>query len=220
MKTKVAEFRVRNVGLAARCEVCHQDDLFDPATGRCERCESIVAAIRKPCGAIPHEIATTTPVSNAGRRLSIAATIFALCMAIPGVFGLLGVGYWGFLITAGITRLESDTLLILFGVNMGLYLPALGFILNFWYLRIAARDTETGARKTIWVISTIYNAILLAGGIVLSMSADFTEEPIFFIFSEKPIFFMWLVGISLMILISAGACIEEFRRRHSTGPGE
>ncbi len=211
METKISEFRVRNVGLAARCEVCHQDDLFDPATGRCERCEGIVAAIRKPFGAIPHEIATMTPVSSIGQRLSIAASLIALSMALPGIFGILVIGFYAILLLAGITHLESGTLLMPLGIGLGLYLPALGFILNFWYLRIAARDTETGARKTIWVISTSYNAILLVGGIVIAFLAGFFLEPIFF---------MWLVGISLMILISAGACIEEFRRQNSAGPGE
>ncbi len=31
-------WRVRHVGTPVRCDVCHQDDRFDPVTRRCARC--------------------------------------------------------------------------------------------------------------------------------------------------------------------------------------
>jgi hypothetical protein len=33
------ELKIRRESLPARCEVCHQADLFDPKTGYCERCK-------------------------------------------------------------------------------------------------------------------------------------------------------------------------------------
>lgn len=32
------QFQIKNEGLAARCEVCHQEDQFNPESGYCRRC--------------------------------------------------------------------------------------------------------------------------------------------------------------------------------------
>ncbi len=40
-------FQVHNVGLPARCEICHQADSFDPKTNTCARCSARTDAILK-----------------------------------------------------------------------------------------------------------------------------------------------------------------------------
>ena len=35
------QFQIKNEGLAARCEVCHQADKFDSETGYCWRCSTL-----------------------------------------------------------------------------------------------------------------------------------------------------------------------------------
>lgn len=38
---RMTKFQVKTESPAIRCEICHQVDLFDPATGTCTRCEGI-----------------------------------------------------------------------------------------------------------------------------------------------------------------------------------
>src|SRR5687768_13730960 len=38
----MAEFKIRSESLPSRCDICHQTDCFDAATGRCSRCEPVV----------------------------------------------------------------------------------------------------------------------------------------------------------------------------------
>jgi hypothetical protein len=41
MEERATGLTIRTVSLAARCEVCHQTDLFDPTTNACSRCGNI-----------------------------------------------------------------------------------------------------------------------------------------------------------------------------------
>ncbi|MCS6885865.1 MAG: hypothetical protein NZ558_10670 [Blastocatellia bacterium] len=36
-------FSINSVGIALRCEICHQSDLFDEATGLCSRCNHVTS---------------------------------------------------------------------------------------------------------------------------------------------------------------------------------
>jgi hypothetical protein len=38
------ELRIKTESLPARCEVCHQSDLFDAATNHCRRCQTLLEA--------------------------------------------------------------------------------------------------------------------------------------------------------------------------------
>ncbi len=44
----MAIFQVKTESPAVRCEICHQADLFNPATGQCIRCTHIPAALTAP----------------------------------------------------------------------------------------------------------------------------------------------------------------------------
>lgn len=204
METRLAEFKVRNIGLAARCEVCHQDDLFNAETGECARCRGLIPQIENVIPSLFSEPISRTPVSDFGRRTALTAAILASVMAVPGILGVmlllyLGVALFGDFLTSP-DRVGASMLVI---IGLATNFAALGLILNYWYWRIARKSTEAGARKAIWTISLIYNALILGLGLFISID---------YFFSRAPLFFFWLAGISLMIGASLGALFEERKR--------
>lgn len=40
------KLRIMREGLAARCEICHQRDCFDPIAGDCTRCRKLAARVK------------------------------------------------------------------------------------------------------------------------------------------------------------------------------
>ncbi|MFQ3580423.1 MAG: hypothetical protein SNJ67_13920 [Chloracidobacterium sp.] len=42
---EIQPLRVRSVSLAARCEICHQADCYDPASNVCSRCQDVLPFI-------------------------------------------------------------------------------------------------------------------------------------------------------------------------------
>jgi hypothetical protein len=203
METKIAEFKVRTVGLAARCEVCHQDDLFNRETGECARCSGLIPQIENVIPSLFSEPISRTPVSDFGRRTALTAAILASIMAVPGTLGVMLAIYALILFIVGLTEGETPGLKEAGFVSLVLHLSVMGFVLNYWYWKIARKSTETGARKAIWAISLIYNVLILGLGL-------FTYIDYFF--SRAPLFFFWLAGISLMIAASLGALFEERKR--------
>jgi hypothetical protein len=58
---------VRRENLPARCEICHQTDLFDPETGNCLRCSALVlnSPLAQPvAGKIPQPEVGAIPAQN------------------------------------------------------------------------------------------------------------------------------------------------------------
>jgi hypothetical protein len=203
METRIAEFKVRNVGLATRCEVCHQDDLFDPATGECGRCQGLIHSIEQALPSLFSDPISWTPVSDFGRRTAMTAAVLASVMALPAILGVLALLYLGALIIGDFihgNRSEAGTLVI---VGFAANFAVLGFILNYWYWKIARKSTETGERKAIWILSLLYNAIIICLGVAASVSDHF---------SRAPLFILWLAGVSVMIAASLGALLEERKR--------
>src|SRR5688572_15241813 len=41
LSNKIKELIIKKETLAERCEICHQNDAFDPITNHCSRCSSI-----------------------------------------------------------------------------------------------------------------------------------------------------------------------------------
>lgn len=60
------KLKVKSETTAARCEVCHQSDLFDPVTEKCSRCDTVVTAISNP-----EPLTKQAPVPSFLRTLSL-----------------------------------------------------------------------------------------------------------------------------------------------------
>lgn len=61
MNLRPKTFIVRKEAPAARCEVCHLADCFDPATGTCERCRGILLP-ELPSTRVPYLADTPPPM--------------------------------------------------------------------------------------------------------------------------------------------------------------
>jgi hypothetical protein len=204
METKVAEFRVRNVGLAARCEVCHQDDLFDPATGECRRCRNVPLPVEPSAIGDSPTVSFPEP-SRLGRILTVLAATGASILSIPAgfcTFGIINTAINSLVIRAyrDISTSYTDEPIFFWG----LVIPVVGIalLLHFWLAvnRIFAPRTRIIA----WMIATLY-----AGSALFLL-------PRFFSYVSPGAGTAWMVGSFLMTLISCFALIEEIihRSRH------
>jgi hypothetical protein len=74
------KLKVKTETTAARCEVCHQADLFDPITEKCSRCDTVVKAISDP-----KPLTKQAPIPSFLRTLSLEQEREALeANSIPG----------------------------------------------------------------------------------------------------------------------------------------
>lgn len=146
MGARLVEFKVRNVGLAARCEVCHQEDLFNPETGECARCSGALAALE---ASLPATVAEAgSPPHTFGWRLASAALILSLLLAIPGTMALVVIVYFfmGTLISA-ITTGDLLLFMVIMGGSLG-FIGA-GYYLLHWYWKIWRFVTESHQRRRV-----------------------------------------------------------------------
>ena len=199
METRLAEFKVRNIGLAARCEVCHQDDRFNAETGECARCQSFLITLAPPK---PENPTSVTPISPFGLKLASLATILSTIMAIPGIGGVL-------LFFSILLKLVSDFTLA--GVHLirdvGILVVLLGSIgagyyLLYWYAKILRLATESDQRRKLWFWSTVYNFLLLLGIIFFLIQIGVVGEPLSL---------LWLGPVGVMTVISGLGYREECR---------
>jgi hypothetical protein len=131
---------IRKEGMAERCEICHQSDQLDPATGDCRRCSSI---------AIPQTIATplpppAPPAEYVSTRWKLALTCIVLIAASFAyrmlVFGhleqtsALFIGLPGFIaaLLSLTPKAKSNTGMIMKGMTIALLMSGIflgeGFI--------------------------------------------------------------------------------------------
>lgn len=205
METKVAEFKVRNVGLASRCEVCHQDDLFNPETGECARCCGALAALEASApAAMPATNAEAgSPPHTFGWRLASAALILSTIMGIPGTIALV-VTLYLLLTFTGNNRATGDALLFLTFMGCFLGFIGAGYYQLYWYWKIWRFETESSHRRRVWFWSTVYNALLLLGiGFVLNS----------LLLTGNPFSLLWFGMVGTMTVISGLAYREECRPR-------
>lgn len=88
-------FRVRNEHFPSRCEICHQADFFDPATGHCLRCADVLGLIPvwNPPLPVPARPAFSlfgdaSPLSSVRVRASVAAVVVGGMLMSPIVVSM------------------------------------------------------------------------------------------------------------------------------------
>jgi hypothetical protein len=203
METLVAAFKIRNVGLATRCEVCHQDDLFDPMTGDCGRCRGALAALEtSPPATLPETAAEAgSPPHSFGWRLASAALILSIILAIPGTMALVVILYLSLTILGGNVAF-SDLLLYLVIMGGVLGFIGAGYYQLYWYWKIWRFETESDRRRALWFWSTVYNLLLLLGMIFLLSLPGI---------AGNPLSLLWFALLGAMTMISGLAYREECR---------
>lgn len=209
METKIADLKVRHVGLAARCEVCHQDDLFNPKTSECARCQDTLVTFQTGLQPLAMVMEPVSPesISPVGRELATVSAAISLLFAVPGLLAFLQFFYLVFFGLIALPRDPTGTPIQLFGfILLGAILPVCGFFLFFWYWKIALKPTLRRTRNRVWTFSTIFNGLLL-------MSAFRNHNSLKEI--DDSLILTWFIFVVLIMLVSAIALIEEVFRGRS-----
>jgi hypothetical protein len=204
METRLAEFKVRTVGLAARCEVCHLDDLFNPETGKCARCQDALAALEtSPPATIRAPVAATgTRPSRKGLKLAQTAAVLSTLMAIPGT--VIPLSTLSLVLTTLRTYRATGNSSLFFGATGGILgFTVVGFYQLYWYWKILKSETRSNQRKKLWGCSAIYNWLLFLILIHQSPEGSFHD----------PLSVFWLGLLALMTMISGLAFLEEYKPR-------
>ncbi|HMZ81484.1 MAG TPA: hypothetical protein PLL06_17425 [Acidobacteriota bacterium] len=79
---------IRHQTLPTRCEICHQSDVFDPATGQCRRCAEMVTQMV----ATQSAAAGFLPPAENLTRLELVATRLLVGVFYMIVAGAMGIG--------------------------------------------------------------------------------------------------------------------------------
>lgn len=147
--------------LPARCEVCHQTDLFNPETGICQRCSPTSAdGAGRRRSSVTHEIPTEfrevfsevvgnervlwvgRPDPDTARRRGVGMYLFA-CL-----IGVVGGAFFIAAIVSNIQTWRGVDSLIFFRVFLML-LPLL--ITVFWWMKI--RQRQLAIDRTLYVLT-------------------------------------------------------------------
>lgn len=154
MAQPVETFRVKSEGLPYRCDICHQDDLFDPLSGHCSRCSALIPILEPPVlPPLPNE----TNFGGLWLFGDILVTLFS------GLFGLIALGaFAGF----GIWKIDGASLAEVL-VMVGLMLFSMpGFALLYWYVQILRERTDVFQARKVWFWTVVYNLLLVAFSMV------------------------------------------------------
>jgi hypothetical protein len=92
-------FRIRNEHLPSRCEICHQADLFDPATGQCLRCADVLGMIPvwNPPAPVPTRpvfslFGNSSPLNHFHVRAGVASVVVGGLLMSPIVVSMTRSG--------------------------------------------------------------------------------------------------------------------------------
>ncbi len=213
METRLAEFKVRTVGLAARCEICHQDDLFNAETGECGRCQNVLLTVQTDLQFLPPapETVLRESISAVGRGLATVAAAISLLFALPGLLAFLSFFNLAFLNLVQLLFNPTETTIKNFIFTaLGAILPVAGFFLLFWYWKIALKPTLRRTRNRVWTLSTMFNGLLLMSAVLNLNSLKRLNE------TDDSLILYWFLFVTLMMLVSTVASIEEVFRGWST----
>ncbi len=153
MTKPVETFRIKAEGYPHRCEICHQDDLFDPLSGHCSRCSALLPILEPP---------TLPPASEddfGGLWLlgDFLVTLFS------GFVGLIAVGVF---IWFGIWKIDGASFTEVLAM-VGLMLFSMpGFALLYWYVQILRERTDVFQARKVWFWTVVYNLLIVAFSMV------------------------------------------------------
>lgn len=172
MARQTKTLTVKHESLPARCEVCHQTDMFNPETGICQRCSPTSAEVARRgrssvTGAheIPKEFQAVfsevvgnervlwvgRPDPDTARRRGVGMYLFA-CL-----IGVVGGAFFIAAIVSNIQTWRGVDSLLFFRVFLVL-LPLL--ITVFWWMKIRQRQRAVG--RTLYVLTDQRALILMS----------------------------------------------------------
>ncbi len=158
MALPVETFQIKTEGLPRRCEVCHQDDLFDPLSGHCGRCSALFFA----------PLPLLVPAGN-----QQADFIRGWCNGIAFVGSSL-IGLFGFwiLVTLWVVPLrEYNVTLLLSNLGITVFF-GFGYYLLYWYSRIVFGEIDSSRRRWVGLATFTYNLLIFLGLIVLLLLSE------------------------------------------------
>lgn len=148
MTKPVETFRIKAEGHPHRCDICHQDDLFDPLSGHCSRCSALIPILEPPVLPPPGE-------DDFG-GLWLLGDI--LVMLISGALGLVALGAF---LLFGLLKLNDaslDEMLVMAGLML-FSMP--GFALLYWYVQIYLERVDAFQARKVWFWTIVYNLLVL-----------------------------------------------------------
>jgi hypothetical protein len=156
MTRPVETFRIKTEGQPQRCDVCHQDDLFDPLSGHCSRCSALIPIFEPPVLSPPPN---ETNFGGLWLLGDILVTLFS------GLFGLVALGaFAGF----GIWKIDGASLTEVL-VMVGLMLFSMpGFALLYWYVQILRERADVFQARKVWFWTVVYNTLIIAALLVFN----------------------------------------------------
>lgn len=145
---KAETFQVKVEGLPRRCEICHQDDRFDPFSGHCGRCSEIV----------PIHLGNVAVTSATGREGLHWADVVSFSGA--GLLGLLGLPTLIQLFLFASNSIRTVEHLLFAGV---VAFAGFGYFLCYCYFLILRGAMR--AAENVWVgkATLLYNLVIFLG---------------------------------------------------------
>lgn len=171
----VETFQIKTEGRPQRCEICHQDDLFDPLSGHCGRCSGIV-----PANAV--NLAFPNAGEPEGRRWPNVVSLLG-----SGTLGLIG---FGLLIQVCLTVAYRPNLLgILFLLGI-IAFAGFGYYLCYCYLLLVLGEMDTPERRWVGKATLLYNLVVFIASALFLLQVSVTN---LFTWGIITLWFGWLV---------------------------
>jgi hypothetical protein len=146
----VETFKIKAESLPQRCEICHQDDLFEPLSGHCSRCSAIIP--------IP-PVLPPLPEGDFDGLWSLGDT---LVMVVSSGFAVVALLVFAFFSLLPLDEGENYVP-IQFVIDLGgmLLLSTPGIVLLPVYVQVYRERLNALQVRNIWVGTVGYNLLAL-----------------------------------------------------------
>ncbi len=171
----VETFQIKTEGRPHRCEICHQDDLFDPLSGHCGRCAGIV-----PANVLNPALPNTTGRED-GRWPNVVSLLGS------GLLGLIG---FGLLIQVILTVAYQPNLLGILFLPGIIAFAGFGYYLCYCYLLLVLGEMDTRERRRVGKGTLLYNLVVFIVSALFFLRVSTTN---LFTLGVVALWFAWLV---------------------------